>query len=315
MQFNKVDLNLFVVFDAIYTTGNLTRAGEMLHVTQPAVSNALSRLRDLFQDPLFVRTGQSMTPTPVAQNVIGPAREALRLLRQSVQDSDIFDPIKTDKTYNLCMLDLLEASIIPRLLARMASRAPNVHLHNHQMRQQDVVSAMARGHLDFYGDASTFSDPHLCKQRVAQDRFVCVARKDHPHIDDTLTMETFLKLGHIQVDERGEGSSHVDVALEKMGIQRKVVMRGHHFMTVPSVLVKTHLVVCIPFHFARHFDLAIYELPFQMPPLEYFLYWHKRADQDHANIWLRQQILEVTRNHNLTDSASNEAEGRKIHLS
>ena len=307
MQLNKVDLNLFVVFDAIYTTGNLTRAGELLHVTQPAVSNALSRLRDLFQDPLFVRTGQSMTPTPIAQNIIGPAREALRLLQQSLRDSDLFDPLTADKTYNLCMLDLLEASIIPRLLARMASRAPNIHLYNRQVRQQDIANAMARGHLDFYGDASTFSDPHLCKQRIAQDRFVCVARRDHPLIDDSLTLETFLKLGHIQVDERGEGSSHVDAALEKLGLQRKVMMSGHHFMTVPSVLVKTKLVVCIPFHFARHFDLAIYELPFEIPPLEYFLYWHKRADQDPANIWLRNQIMEVTSTHQLSDSSGTDA--------
>ncbi|WP_448671666.1 LysR family transcriptional regulator, partial [Escherichia coli] len=109
MNLNKVDLNLFIVFDAIYTEANLTRAGQIVGITQPAVSNALSRLRETFNDPLFVRTAQGMVPTPMAQNIIGPVRNALQLLRVSVQESRSFDPQQANKTYRISMTDLTEA--------------------------------------------------------------------------------------------------------------------------------------------------------------------------------------------------------------
>ena len=119
MNLSKVDLNLFIVFDAIYTEANLTRAGQIVGITQPAVSNALARLRETFNDPLFVRTAQGMVPTPMAQNIIGPVRNALSLLRVSVQESRIFNPQQAAKTYRISMTDLTEAVILPLLFQRL----------------------------------------------------------------------------------------------------------------------------------------------------------------------------------------------------
>jgi DNA-binding transcriptional LysR family regulator len=119
MNLSKVDLNLFIVFDAIYTEANLTRAGQIVGITQPAVSNALARLRETFNDPLFVRTAQGMVPTPMAQNIIGPVRNALSLLRVSVQESRIFNPLQAVKTYRISMTDLTEAVILPPLFQRL----------------------------------------------------------------------------------------------------------------------------------------------------------------------------------------------------
>lgn len=121
MNLTKVDLNLFIVFDAIYTEANLTRAGQIVGITQPAVSNALSRLRETFNDPLFVRTAQGMVPTPMAQNIIGPVRNALQLLRVSVQESRSFDPQQANKTYRISMTDLTEAVILPRCSSACAA--------------------------------------------------------------------------------------------------------------------------------------------------------------------------------------------------
>ena len=182
MNLNRIDLNLFAVFDAIYTAGSLTKAADVLCITQPAVSNSLARLREMLNDPLFVRTGHSMTPTPVAQNIIGPAREALNLLRKSVQDSHVFVPETAEKSFNFATRDLLEASVMPRLLARLQNKAPSITLSNYEIPRSEVVSAMASGSLDFYADASTFTDPHLYKKRIAQDRFVVMARKNHPDL-------------------------------------------------------------------------------------------------------------------------------------
>ena len=110
MNLSKVDLNLFIVFDAIYTEANLTRAGQIIGITQPAVSNALARLRESFNDPLFVRTAQGMVPTPMAQNIISPVRSALALLRVSVQESRTFNPLQASKTFRMSMTDLTEAT-------------------------------------------------------------------------------------------------------------------------------------------------------------------------------------------------------------
>lgn len=295
MNLNRIDLNLFAVFDAIYTAGSLTKAADVLCITQPAVSNSLARLREMLNDPLFVRTGHSMTPTPVAQNIIVPARQALGLLRKSVQQSHTFDPAVSEKAFNFASRDLLEVSIMPRLMVRLQNVAPNITLTNYEIARSQVVSSMANGSLDFFADASTFTDPHLCKQRFGSDRFVVIARKNHPALKHGLDLETFLRLGHINVSHRKSGAGPIDIALDKLGKKRKVIMRGQHFLTVPSAIVKTDLIACLPYHLAKHYDLAVFEVPFDIPPVEYFLYWHVSADNDHAHIWMREQINEVAK--------------------
>jgi len=295
MNLNRIDLNLFAVFDAIYTAGSLTKAADVLCITQPAVSNSLARLREMLNDPLFVRTGHSMTPTPVAQNIIVPARQALALLRKSVLESHIFDPLSAEKIFHFASRDLLEVSIMPRLLSRLQNLAPNISVTNYETPRSQVVSAMASGGLDFFADASTFTDPHLYKQKIAQDRLVVIARKNHPALRHGLTLETFLRLGHINISQRKTGVGPVDAALDKLGKQRRVVMRGQHFLTIPSAVVKTDLIACLPYHLAKHYDLSIYELPFEVAPIEYYLYWHVSADHDHAHRWMREQIMEVAK--------------------
>ncbi|GGW89522.1 LysR family transcriptional regulator [Alteromonas halophila] len=293
MNLNRIDLNLFAVFDAIYTAGSLTKAADVLCITQPAVSNSLARLREMLNDPLFVRTGHSMTPTPVAQNIIVPARQALSLLRKSVQESQKFDPLSAEKAFNFASRDLLEVVILPRLMAKLQTKAPNIQLTNYEIARSQVVSAMASGTLDFFADASAFTDPHLRKEKIAQDRLVVMARKNHPALKQGLDLPTFLQLGHINVSHRKSGAGPIDIALDKLGKKRKEVMRGQHFLTVPSAIAKTDLVACLPYHLAKHYDLAIYELPFDLPPVEYFLYWHVSADHDSAHRWMRDLIMEV----------------------
>lgn len=295
MNLNRIDLNLFAVFDAIYTAGSLTKAADVLCITQPAVSNSLARLREMLNDPLFVRTGHSMTPTPVAQNIIVPARQALGLLRKSVQQSHTFDPAISEKAFNFASRDLLEVSIMPRLMVRLQNVAPNVTLTNYEINRSQVVSSMANGSLDFFADASAFTDPHLCKQKFASDRFVVIARKNHPALKNGLDLDTFLRLGHINVSHRKTGAGPIDIELDKLGKKRKIIMRGQHFLTVPSAIVKTDLIACLPYHLAKHYDLSIYELPFELQPIEYFLYWHVSADHDHAHLWMREQITEVAK--------------------
>lgn len=295
MNLHRIDLNLFAVFDAIYTAGSLTRAADVLCITQPAVSNSLARLRDMLNDPLFVRTGHSMTPTPVAQNIIVPARAALELLRKSVQESHTFDPLIAEKQFNFASRDLLEVSILPRLLAHLEDGSPNITLANFEISRSKVVSEMANGNLDFFADASTFTDPHLHKTCIATDRYVVLARKNHPKLKNGLDLKTFLNMNHINVTYRHDGSSAVDVVLDNLGHKRCIKFHSQHFLTVPSALVKTDMVACMPYHLAKHYDLAMYEMPIDMPAMEYFLYWHVSMNEDHAHRWMREQIMEVAK--------------------
>lgn len=298
VNFNRIDLNLFAVLDAIYTAGSLTKASEVLCITQPAVSNSLSRLREMLNDPLFVRIGHTMTPTPVAKNIIGPAREALNTLRKCVQESQIFGPSTANNTYNFAARDLMESSVLPRLVERLQSLAPNISLTNYDLPKSEVVSSMSSGVLDFYVDIADFHDALLCRKLIATDRFVMVARKDHPSLVAGVTLDIFLQLGHINVSQRNSGPGVIEAALHKLGHQRKIIMEGGNYLTVPSTIVRTDLVACLPFHLAKHYDLVTYELPFDLHDIEYFLYWHLSADLDPAHIWLREQIAEVVKTYN-----------------
>ncbi|MBN2993653.1 LysR family transcriptional regulator [Pseudomonas cedrina subsp. fulgida] len=295
MNLSKVDLNLFIVFDAIYTEANLTRAGQIVGITQPAVSNALARLRETFNDPLFVRTAQGMVPTPMAQNIIGPVRNALSLLRVSVQESRIFNPQQAAKTYRISMTDLTEAVILPPLFQRLRRLAPTVVIESFLSKRRETTKELAAGRLDFAVDAPLNTDPQVRHVKLMEDRYVCAMRKGHPMAGkDKLTLDDYLALTHIHISSRRNGLGHVDLALGKMGIQRKIALRSQHYLMASQVLQQTDMVMTVPERFARRHDLHWFHLPVNdVPAVETHLYWHESTDQDPANRWMREQMIEL----------------------
>ncbi|MEE3636291.1 MULTISPECIES: LysR family transcriptional regulator [Pseudomonas] len=294
MNLNKVDLNLFIVFDAIYTEANLTRAGQIVGITQPAVSNALARLRDTFNDPLFVRTAQGMVPTPMAQNIIGPVRNALSLLRVSVQESRIFNPLQANKTFRISMTDLTEAVILPPLFQRLRRLAPAVAIESFLCKRRETTKELAAGRLDFAVDAPLNTDPQVRHVKLMQDQYVCAMREGHPLAKDTLSLDEYMGLTHIHISSRRNGLGYVDLALGKMGLQRKIALRSQHYLMASQVLQQTDMVMTVPERFARLHHLNFTPLPVNdVPPLETHLYWHESTDQDPANRWMREQIIEL----------------------
>ncbi|MDQ0669283.1 LysR family transcriptional regulator [Pseudomonas sp. W2I6] len=295
MNLSKVDLNLFIVFDAIYTEANLTRAGQIVGITQPAVSNALARLRETFNDPLFVRTAQGMVPTPMAQNIIGPVRNALSLLRVSVQESRIFNPQQAAKTYRISMTDLTEAVILPPLFQRLRRLAPTVVIESFLSKRRGTTKELAAGRLDFAVDAPLNTDPQVRHVKLMEDRYVCAMRKGHPMAGkDKLTLDDYLSLTHIHISSRRNGLGHVDLALGKMGLQRKIALRSQHYLMASQVLQQTDMVMTVPERFARRHELHWFNLPVNdVPMVETHLYWHESTDQDPANRWMREQMIEL----------------------
>ncbi|HCJ27761.1 MAG TPA: LysR family transcriptional regulator [Pseudomonas sp.] len=293
MNLNKVDLNLFIVFDAIYTEANLTRAGQIVGITQPAVSNALARLRETFNDPLFVRTAQGMVPTPMAQNIIGPVRNALQLLRVSVQESRTFNPLQANKTFRISMTDLTEAVVLPPLFQRLRRLAPNVKIESMLAKRRETTKELAAGRLDFAMDAPLNTDPQVRHVKLLEDRYVCAMRRGHPLAKDKLSVEEYLSLSHIHISSRRSGLGMVDLALGKMGQQRKIALRSQHYMMATQVIQQTDMTVTVPERFARRHDLHQIPLPVEIPPLETHIYWHESTDQDPANRWMREQMIEI----------------------
>ena len=230
MNLSKVDLNLFIVFDAIYTEANLTRAGQIIGITQPAVSNALARLRETFNDPLFVRTAQGMVPTPMAQNIISPVRSALALLRVSVQESRTFNPLQANKTFRISMTDLTEAVILPPLFQRLRRHAPAVVIESFLAHRRETTSDLAAGRLDFAVDAPLNTDAQVRHIKLMEDRYVCAMRQGHPLAGKaSISLDEYLALTHIHISTRRNGLGQVDLALGKIGLQRKITLRSQHY--------------------------------------------------------------------------------------
>ena len=294
MKLSDIDLNLFVVFDAIYTEGNLTRAGEIIGITQPAVSNSLSRLRKLFDDPLFVRTAEGMVPTPVAQNIIGSVRQALGLIRSSVQDSETFNPSVSDKRFRISTNDLSQAILLPRVFKLLKTIATEVAIDCYQVHRRDMGIELASGNLDLAIDVPLTPDPQIKQKLLYSNPYVCVVRKDNELVEDTLDLETYLKLKHIHISSRRGGLGHVDLALGKMGKKREIILRTQNHLVTPQMAATTDFAITVPQIFAeflsRTVDIKYLELPFEIPPLEAFLYWHESTDKDQANIWMRDLI-------------------------
>lgn len=294
MRLTKVDLNLFVVFDAIYMQGNLTRAAKVLCITQPAVSNALARLRQLYDDELFVRTGKGMVPTLLAENILPSVQSALQLLSSSLEEGQTFDPFLSEKTFRLSMNDMAEAMIMPKLLAQLQTLAPKTGIECCYVAREDIERELASGSLDIALDAPFVGIGQMQTQALLKQRYACAVRRDHPTIGDSITLDEYLALDHLQVSSRRKGRGYEDIGLNRLGRQRKVKMRVQHYQVAPLLVAQTDMALTVPISMAQNYDLKILELPYSLPALDWNIYWHKSADQDQANLWLRGLISQLS---------------------
>jgi DNA-binding transcriptional LysR family regulator len=295
MHISKVDLNLFTVLDAIYAEGSITRASQKMNLTQPAISHALNRLRQLFDDPLFERQGHVMTPTPLARSIIEPVRRALRGFEVTLSGAARFEAASSERSFALAVRDVLEASVLPPLMAGMAQAAPAITLNTAQVSRRDLEGELAAGTLDAAIDILLPLSNDIRRAHLAGDKTVVVVRRGHPLVKRRkLTLETYLALEHIQSSSRRRGPGLEDVELSRQGLQRRIRLRGQHYFAACRVVSQTDLALTMPERLARiinpQFDNQILPFPLAMPSLDIYLYWHASVDADPANTWLRQQI-------------------------
>ena len=294
MNLSDKDLNLFVVFDVIYTERNLTKSGEVLGITQPAVSNALSRLRENFNDELFVRTSKGMVPTPVAENMVNDIRQALDLIRNSISESESFNPKTANATFRISIGDTSEYRLLPQLIKNISNSAPGVDVESYLTPRTETPKELAAGNIDFAIDPPIHSDSNLRNKKIYQDDYVLVVNKKHPIAKKKkISLEDYLNLSHIHISKRASGLGHVDTTLNRLGLTRRIALRAQHFLVAPYIIDQSNLAMTTIKSFSRGRELKVFQLPFKINPLVLHLYWHVNKDMDPANKWMRELILKT----------------------
>ncbi|GAB3647013.1 LysR family transcriptional regulator [Ramlibacter alkalitolerans] len=295
MHIKDVDLNLLRLFDAVHRTRNVSRAAELLDLTQPAASQGLSRLRTLLQDPLFMRSAGGVQPTPKAQRLAEPVRHALATLEQALGESAGFDPASATRTFQLHLSDIGEARFLPALMVALRERAPGVRLETRPLPREQVTEALDAGRIDF---AIGFLPMVRETQRVRllDDRYVVLLRPGHPFARTRRSGAALLKaLGELEfVAVR----SHADTLriVAQCSLEQRLRLVTEHFLGLPAIVHATDLAAILPRNIARGFEgYAIVEPPFPQREFTVSLHWSRRFEADPGNRWLRALIEELFR--------------------
>ncbi len=306
VNFRTLDLNLLRVFDEVMAERNLTRAARNLSITQPAVSNALRRLRDVLGDELVRRSGAGVDPTPRALALWPTVREALQQLQHTLAPNE-FDATVADTTFVLAMADATAAELIPGLVQIAEAEAPGISIRAVPLTTRDpralleaeeadmaigyfpavIASLTARGQS---GVAVPFET-----QRLYVGQYVCVMRRDHPLAEQPLTLDAYCSARHLLVSFSGRPYGFIDQTLSALGRERRIVVTVNQFFTAGRVVANSELLTVLPRHFVRvtgiDSQLVLRDLPFDQPLVHVDAVWHRRAQHGHAHEWLRAALV------------------------
>lgn len=305
-NFRTLDLNLLRVFDEVLAERSLTRAARNLSLTQPAVSNAMQRLRDALGDDLVQRSGQGIEPTPRAMALWPAVREALRQLQASLAPSH-FDPLSADNTFVLAMADATAAMLIPGLIRIVESEAPGISLRvvplttrDPRRLLDDEQTDLAVGFFpavlaDLTARAQVGKAVPFEHQRLYDGTYVCVMRKDHALASGAFTLDKFCAARHLLVSFSGRPYGFIDESLALLKRERRVVLTVNQFFTAGRVVANTDLLTVLPRNFIDATGIAeqlvFRTLPFQVAEVHVEALWHRRKDLQSDHLWLRQAVV------------------------
>lgn len=292
----QLNLNLLLVFDALMQERNLSRAALRLHVSQPAASNALARLREQLGDELFQRTPAGMTPTAQALAIYGPIRQALQLLQHTLGPQDEFDATEEHAFY-LAMSDYAQQRILPSLLTDMAKTAPKSTVHVIEDSAELLPKHLSTGEIDLAVDYLHFDDQELQYQPLTEEELVVIGRRDHPAFAQGLTLNGYRSCQHISLLTRAGRGSPLEIVLGSAKIRRKVGLYIPNFLAMPAVVEQTDLLATIPMQQAQaaaeQYSIDIAPTPFEVPPIQVSLIWHQQNTVSTKLTWLREKITAI----------------------
>jgi len=294
MNLTNVDLNLFVVLQAVLEERSATRAAARLHVTQPAVSNALARLRDLLGDPLVVRAGRGLALTPLAIELAPRLEAALGALAGAVERAAPFDPATTTRELTMACGDVYGVTLIPRLVADLAERAPRVSLRVLTVDRMLSTDGLEGGEIDVYVGIPGAPPRGCSAEDLFEDEAVCLVRRDHPRVRGRLTLAMFVELPHVQVAMVPGRGREVDEALARRGLTRRIALSVPHQTVAPAVVAQTDCIATLSRRIAEHYaaslPVRLVEPPLPLPSARVRTFWHRRVADDPAVLFLRARL-------------------------
>jgi len=294
-----LDLNLLRYLVLLVEEGSVSRTAERLGVSQPAVSAALRRLRDRFDDPIVVRSGQAMKPTPHAVELAKQVEPLLRAVQQLARGKSPFSPNRTTRKLTLMGADYVQFFILPRLCSRLEEFGSKIQLEHRPANPSKIESWMESGQVDLGIGYLLPAPPSLRSRPLLSDTQVCILRKGHPALRTPFTMERYGELLHVAVSPAGAGiyGRRIDEALKTLGVRRQIVVTLPSFLAVPYVVASTNYAATVPLRLARYFAdlvaLEVVEVPAPLPSFDISMFWHERVHHDLANVWLRQEVVSL----------------------
>ena len=290
----RIDLNLLVILDALLSEQHVTRAAERLHLSQPAVSHALARLRDVLGDPLLVRAGSTLVPTARALELVAPLAEALAQV-QSLLAPNTFDPATARRTFRVAMSDYGAAIILPGLIRTLRREAPGIDLQISHASREGMLDGVLNGDIDVAAGVFPEMPNELRSSVLFEERYVCLLDRRRLPADGVLDLPTYLSRPHVLLEMRGSGTPEIERALTALRERRRVAISLPHWSVAPQVISGTDLILTVSSRSVRDIDqqqLIVLPPPFEIAPFTFVLAWHKRRGGDQALNWLNRRIEE-----------------------
>ncbi|HEF4762649.1 TPA: LysR family transcriptional regulator [Pseudomonas putida] len=291
----RIDLNLLVILDALLGEQHVTRAAERLHLSQPAVSHALARLRDLLGDPLLVRAGAGLVPTPRALELVAPLAEALAQV-QSLLAPNAFDPATAKRTFRLAMSDYGAAIVLPGLIRQLRREAPGIDLQISHASREGMLEGVLNGDIDVAVGVFPEMPNELRSTPLFDETYACLVDRDT--LNGVLDLPDYLSRPHVLLEMRGSGTPEIERALTALRERRRVAVSLPHWNVAPALIGGTDLILTVASRALRDIDessLIVVPPPFHIPSFSFVLVWHKRRGGDQALNWLNQKIGEGIR--------------------
>ncbi|WP_186120177.1 LysR family transcriptional regulator [Burkholderia gladioli] len=294
----RLDLNLFRVLDAIHSHGGISAAARTLHLTQPAVTHALNRLRAHFDDPLFVRQGNRMLPTERTRAMIGEVQRHLKGLQAAAQAQARFEPATLEQRFVVGIRDVLESIALPQLVERLAREAPRITVVSRRIVLAEVGREIAGGQLDLAIDRRVPTGPQIVREPLVDDALAVVLRRDHPLAQGPLRRAEYFAARHVTVSPLGEPNS-LDVLLAADGRFRRIQLVCQHYFAACQIAAAGDLLLTLPRSYARRMaallPIVVRPLPLRVKPYAIQAYWHESRDGDGVHRWFRERVAQIVR--------------------
>jgi DNA-binding transcriptional LysR family regulator len=300
MELHRIDLNLLFVLDAILEVENLTHAAQKLGISQPTVSASLNKLRTLFGDALFVRSQGAMRPTELAQQLRDPLRDILDRIRFDLLAQAPFDSEEKAGSFTISTTDFGELEALPELMNFLAREATDITIRTILCETNELPKAMDAGEIDLaYGYFTDLNAMVFHQQVILDHDAVCLVRRDHPQIRETIALEQYEKAAHAAVHPGNRIGDMISAKLKESGIERKIALAMSHSVYLPYMVSKTDLVATLPrptaIQAAKMYPLAILETPFPSPRMKLKQVWHRRFDKSPRLKWFRRLVARLAR--------------------